>query len=98
MSRITRKQLNNLAQQLNAALNLPDSGWTWIGERRANVLRANVGHIYLEKALTGYNLYAMVNPAGAVKTLHFARTAAELEAFMLGMVTGISAARTGVQL
>jgi hypothetical protein len=59
----TRKQLTTLLAILNKDLGLPETPWTpdEVGHT------ANVGHIYAEKALNGYQLLQMVNKGGAVR-------------------------------
>jgi hypothetical protein len=62
--RITRKQLEALADLLNIATNSPPQPWTPTAEGP----RANIGNFYVSGAYGGFCLHRIVNDGGGVTT------------------------------
>lgn len=63
--RINRRNLDLALERLNSRLGLPTTAY--IKDAETNRFTARIGHIYAEKALSGYLLYQIVNEGGGVR-------------------------------
>lgn len=80
MSRITRKQVDTLAERLCTALNLPEAPYTEVDGR----YEAQVGCIHIISQNGSHNVYQMCNEAGGCRGLAYGLTLRECDTWLRG--------------
>ena len=86
MTRITRKQVDNLASILCRELSLPSEPYAKV---EGGKFKAQVGCIHINSQNATNNVYQICNESGACKGLAYGLTLRECETWLQAAITGV---------